>query len=273
MAISKFEKFRKKLKSYVISKYPGLYWSYRMYRRGWAEPELRILKAFVEPNTDVIDVGGNLGLFVYYLAPISNHVHTFEASPKMARILKSGYGKKNNVTVYETALSDSNGDAELRIPNFEGHSGYATIEPNNSFDGKIDISDGVSILTVQKRTLDSFCVENISFIKIDVEGHEEEVLMGAYQLLKKNKPVVLAEVEERHRPNSVGNINKYMVDLGYKTFFLRNNMLESINNFSVESDQDKSLPELYVRNFIYIPIELIDKIKKRLSTFGVKSNF
>ncbi len=54
--------------------------------------------------------------------------------------------------------------------------------------------DGESVEMV---TLDSFNLDNVSFIKIDVEGHEIEVLKGARATLERNKPVMVIEVYGR----------------------------------------------------------------------------
>ena len=270
MAVSWFEKTRKSIKAYVVSKRPSIYWTYRMYRRGWAEPELRVLSAYVKPNSSAIDVGGNHGLYVYYLEPLCAHVHTFEAAPKMAGILRSGYERRGEVTVHEVALSDQAGVAKLKVPNFTGHSGYATIEPGNFFDSKIDVSNGITVIEVPMKTLDQFQFDEISFIKVDVEGHEEKVLRGATETLRRNRPIVVAEVEERHQPNCVWNIDTYMSELGYQTYFLRNERLEPIKGFKPERDQNKSHPDLYVRNFTYIPEELVDDVKQSLVNLGVE---
>jgi len=48
-------------------------------------------------------------------------------------------------------------------------------------------------VTVPMRTLDSFDYTDIGFIKIDVEGYEYKVLLGAKETIKKYRPVLLVE--------------------------------------------------------------------------------
>ena len=60
----------------------------------------------------------------------------------------------------------------------------------------------------------------MSFIKIDVEGHEEAVLRGMQGLMRCWRPTVLVEVEERHNPGAVGRVAAFMATHGYQGFFL-----------------------------------------------------
>ena len=52
---------------------------------------------------------------------------------------------------------------------------------------------------VETKKLDDFNFLNkISFIKIDVEGHETEVIKGSLNIINKHKPILLVEIEEKH---------------------------------------------------------------------------
>ena len=53
-------------------------------------------------------------------------------------------------------------------------------------------------MDVQLRPLDDFGITGVDFIKIDVEGHEVEVLKGAAQTIEQSRPVVLTEVKGEH---------------------------------------------------------------------------
>jgi hypothetical protein len=69
---------------------------------------------------------------------------------------------------------------------------------------------------VQLKTLDSFGIENVSFVKIDTEGHELEVLRGAVQTMSSNRPVAIIEVMDRNR----AEITSYFKNLDYEELLL-----------------------------------------------------
>ena len=58
-------------------------------------------------------------------------------------------------------------------------------------------------------------------LKIDVEGQELEVLRGAERMLRDAAPVVLVEVEQRHRDGDVQEVFDYLASLGYEGSFVR----------------------------------------------------
>ncbi len=62
------------------------------------------------------------------------------------------------------------------------------------------------------RTLDSLGIGPVSFIKIDVEKHEFEVLKGAVETLKRDKPVLYIEI---HTKELVSQILPFLSNLGY----------------------------------------------------------
>ncbi len=83
-----------------------------------------------------------------------------------------------------------------------------------------------------KKTLDSFNLTNINFIKIDVEGHEKLVLEGAVQTLKNNNyPKILFESwDEHHEQNGLPSIKlkkelfEFIESLGYRIIKLGQDM-------------------------------------------------
>ena len=113
------------------------------------------------------------------------------------------------------ALSDSNRRANLNIPKLNGeiiHS-MASLEDNVK-------TENFDSIEVDIRLLDSFCFENIGFIKIDVEGHELHVLKGAKHLLRLQKPVLLIEMEQRHLTSgSVYDAFSFLQQIGYRVYF------------------------------------------------------
>ena len=63
----------------------------------------------------------------------------------------------------------------------------------NSAIGKKNYRDKQHVI-IETRTLDDFSFFAIDFMKIDVEGHEDKVLYGAEQTIKKHKPLIYIEV-------------------------------------------------------------------------------
>lgn len=103
--------------------------------------------------------------------------------------------------------------------------GAASIHPKNEF----KVSKRVQ---VQIETLDNISINNIGFIKIDVEGHELEVINGARETLIKNKPILLIEIEKRHSKRSVEATIDIINNLGFECFFSNKKDLISVKKLS-----------------------------------------
>jgi FkbM family methyltransferase len=212
------------------------------------ENELNIIKRFTNQNKDAVDIGVYRGVYSYKLSQEFNHVHSFEPNPLIFPFLKKNLTKIiKNLSLYNYALSNHYGSTELRIPirskvffksNYEElyKLGAASIHTNNTFDKYHSIK-------VEKKKLDDILPnKKIGFIKIDVEGHEKEVIEGALNIIKKNRPVLLVEIEERHSKNKVTDTINYINKLGYSSFYLSNN----------EFLETKNLNNNKINNFIFI---------------------
>ena len=107
--------------------------------------------------------------------------------------------------------------------------GKATIHDENKM-------EDIETFEVKSKKLDSFSFSNkISFIKVDVEGHELAVIRGAENTIKKNKPILLVEIEERHSQKKVSETLDYINSLGYISYFYENELLKtsSLDNLNL----------------------------------------
>jgi FkbM family methyltransferase len=133
----------------------------------------------------IFDVGANAG--IYSLAALAREsnvaVYAFEPTPEIANQLRKTAELNNldQLHVVEAAVSNVNGRAKLmRCPGDRGSNGgmnYISVdEPNDGRD------------CVRTLCLDDFCddhaIGSIDLVKVDVQGHEHEVLMGAQQLIR-----------------------------------------------------------------------------------------
>ena len=89
--------------------------------------------------------------------------------------------------------------------------------------------------SVQTACLDDVTLPRIGFIKIDVEGHELNVLEGAKRTISRDRPTLLIECEERHNPGGVSKLRELFRDAGYEGRFLHMDRMRSLDEFDVKN--------------------------------------
>jgi FkbM family methyltransferase len=148
---------------------------YKLMHRGGYEKALNDkLEACIRPGDCVWDVGANIGLYTLRFAELvgeRGRIFAFEPSQVNFRRLQDAVGVAANITVFEFGLSDRS-----RYETFDqGGDSLGTtsrVRPGQLHDGP----------RVELRSGDDLVSEAIAFspqvIKIDVEGHELEVLKG-----------------------------------------------------------------------------------------------
>jgi FkbM family methyltransferase len=219
------------------------------------EPELKILKDIVDPNKNSIDIGANKGVYTYFLLQLSRQVFAYEPNPELAKFLVKAVGSK--VNVYPIALSNEEGTATLSVPIVD------TFEYDQLGSLKQEVTDTerMKTFTVPLKRLDDQGHTNVGFIKIDVEGHEEATIDGAIDLITKQRPTLMIEIEQKHHTDKdIAEIFAKILALGYEGFFVLDGELHSLNEFSKEKHQDtknyeglSSLGKTYICNFIFKP--------------------
>ncbi len=221
------------------------------------EPELKLLKYLVHKNKIAIDVGANDGLYTDALLGFTSRVIVVEPNPNYVKELQKLFGSR--ITLIAAALSDVEGSAELHIPIETAPSeGQATLERDNPI-----TKTNCRRIRVPLKKLDSLGLDNVGFIKIDVEGHEEKVIAGGEELICRCHPILLVEVENRHRPDAVRSTVARMKGLGYAGFFLDDDVLMPVSTFNPSKHQpERAAIELlagrvpskpYCNNFIFLP--------------------
>ena len=73
---------------------------------------------------------------------------------------------------------------------------------------------------------------DVGFIKIDVEGHEQAVLDGAVQTIRRCRPRMLVEIDERLSPGGLARAKAYFRDLDYRGYFVQAGHIEPMSLFS-----------------------------------------
>ena len=107
-------------------------------------------------------------------------------------------------------------------------------------------------MRVATRTLDSYELRNVGFIKIDVEGFEQAVLRGARATLARERPVLLLEMEERHTGEPIEQSIATVAAYGYDIFFVREGRLVPVAAM-VSAPDSVGAPQPHTNNFIAKP--------------------
>ncbi len=241
---------------------------YKYLRRG--EPELWLIRHVIAPGTTAIDVGASIGMYAAEMARHAAKVIAFEANPQVAAF--TARVAPRNVEVINVALSSTSGRASLKIPlNAKGHAidELATIEPGNP----LHASEAASTHVEMKR-LDDFEISDCSFIKIDVEGHEEAVLDGAAALIAAQRPVLMVELNEDFNPGVVKRLAARHAALNYRGLFLSQGKLRPISGFDPARHQNAEnlkprhkLPRgaEFINNLLFVPDEKAAQLLARLA--------
>ena len=213
------------------------------------EKELKIIDKFADKSKDAIDIGVYRGVYSYKLSENFKNIHSFEPNPLLYPYLDKNLKKIiTNIKLYNLALSDNNGETELKLPlrskslfkdNIEElfKLGAATMHPDNNI-------KEYKKIPIKTRKLDDILINNkIGFIKIDVEGHEKNVILGGLETIKNNKPTLLVEIEKKHTKKPVEETINFIKSFNYKPFVYQNNKLMDYDK------RDKDINEI---NFIFV---------------------
>jgi hypothetical protein len=134
------------------------------------------------------------------------------------------------VEVIAAAASDGGGEAELWVPEADtGTRGVSSLH-------RRDIH-GESIKVPLVR-LDDLGLSQVTFIKIDVDGHEVAVLRGAETVIKQDQPRLLIEVEQRIQP--VSDVINLMRSFGYRGWVLPGRTWVRVDRFPLAAHQART---------------------------------
>jgi len=196
------------------------------------EREVTGLRRLVGPGDVCLDVGAEYGLYTWTLADLvgpEGHVHAVEPQPGLARFLRAGRRalRAGNVTVHQVALSDTVGTGTLSRPSrgpFPVH-GRAFLADNATGLGLNEEFGRHHEIQVTLSTLDALVdelgLEQVDFIKADIEGAEAALLAGAQRTLQTQHPALMLEVEEGHLArlsSSTRQLLESLRELGYEPY-------------------------------------------------------
>lgn len=215
---------------------------------------ISLLRHFAAGRT-FVDVGANLGSYAYHLKGKAKRTIAFEPIPFLAeRVRRHNPG----VEVHCIALGDVTGDRELFVPRIAD----VPIWTRCSLSPAANSGYFAEPMLVPVKRLDDFELLDVGAIKIDVEGHEGEVIRGATSTILASKPLLLVEIEERHHPGFSWSIIDQIRGLGYECYYFdETDELIQGDGFDFDRLQDMgNLPDpitgrggVYLNDFVFLP--------------------
>ena len=156
----------------------------------------QIAYKFVKRWRGCIDAGANVGMWTRNLMQDFETVHCFEPNPVFIECWRKNIPADKNAILHEVGLGETESTANFALP----------------LDQKLQREPG----SIKIRTLDSYELDNIDFIKIDVDGYEDLLLKGAEETLANNDPVINIEMKRSKRPEVCKVSEKILRKLGFR---------------------------------------------------------
>jgi FkbM family methyltransferase len=141
-----------------------------------------------KPKRLALDIGAHIGIWTRRLSNLYDSVICFEPCADHIECHKRNCSTITNTTLYEHALGSKEETLDMKV--IVGRGG------TNSFhygkQGKTRMYEH-KIVPMKVQSLDHYGLDNVDFMKIDIESHELEMLKGAVETLERCNPIIFIE--------------------------------------------------------------------------------
>jgi FkbM family methyltransferase len=214
-----------------------------------------LMLSFIQSGGVVIDVGANRGMFALTASGLvgdKGQVICFEPNPTCVSLLQReiAFNGIKNIVIHQFALGNRTDELILSIPVYNSGQGtfsctlYAK-EMTHKVRSQVKIGD--ELLTLGQ----------LSFLKIDVEGFEADVVKGLFKTIQQHRPIIVTEINHRHLEScgsSFKELKALMNELsyiGYKLAIRKTNGRYDWHLTSIDGDsQDYDAVWLHSTAFI-----------------------
>jgi FkbM family methyltransferase len=202
-----------------------------------------------------IDVGANAGFWAIPLAKNFSSAIAFEPDPGVrSRLIRNvSLNSLENFEVSDLAVSESSGSASFAVRRALDNSGSLNDGMGSLVNFETFLEDTLRVQTV---SLDEYLAtkgSSVGLIKIDVEGAEEMVLLGATQTLQAARPIVVSEMlfPLNSDPSTLLTARLNLFPKSYRHFVVEKNKLHELDNLPASKLSDLnifSIPGEKMRN-------------------------
>ncbi len=190
----------------------------------WSELELRLFQKFLAPDSNIVEVGANLGLHSVPLAKFAGRgkVICFEPQRIVFQLLCANVALNDltNVFAYNIAVSDEERELAIQSSDYETPWNYGAFSLAKGMSTEGSYPGPVASESVTAIRLDTFRpvteLPSIALLKIDAESHELAVLEGAAGQIARHRPVIFLENNsEQHGDVLIRRVESF----GYRPYW------------------------------------------------------
>lgn len=225
----------------------------------------------------VVDVGAHDGALAVPLSRLPGaRLLAFEPLPpafaRLQAAMRAAYDGEipPHVTLRTEALGAAEGRIVLEVPVVAGQAQeqWASIVKDYSAMQVHDTGiEAVQRYSVALLRLDALALEDVTAIKLDAEGSELEVILGAEATIRRCQPLLSVEIEERHRQGSTTAVPALLATFGYRGFYESRGAWWPAEGFDPTAMQSASpspavfdVPDSYVFCFYFVPMNRVSEL-------------
>jgi FkbM family methyltransferase len=185
----------------------------------YEEDNHQVLLSFLRPDTVFLDIGANIGFYTLQIGrrlSAAGRVYAFEPHPELSKILHRNVANlllDRKVACFSMALSDHDGTLRLHYP--RGHLGGG---------GVYEMSEGsgwsIEVVESEARRLNGVLGPDFvcDLVKIDVEGHEAEVLRGMAGIIASSPAVKILFEKLWPAAGSEATLHAFFAEQGFELY-------------------------------------------------------
>ena len=192
---------------------------FRYFESNYEESNVSFLKEHCKPGMVIVDIGAHLGLMSVISAQLvgkSGKVYSFEPTPKTFEVLKKVITMNHAEQIIQPvnkAVAKENKTVDFFLSADEGSNSNSLVSKNHR--SRIPVKINVTSLDL---FVDKHKINNIDVIKIDAEGSEYDVLLGANKSITQFKPKIILAIHPpliRNNNHNIADIYDFLVAHNY----------------------------------------------------------
>jgi FkbM family methyltransferase len=205
----------------------------------WEENIASLCCFFMRDNALYVDVGANIGYHSLRVAALFSGATCvcFEPHPLLYTQLLQNLAVNStiqNLRAHNLAVGERSGDVEFYLQRPESYNrGLSSIMPN------ADLAGAYEKRRVKIVALDDFFADDtksqIAVMKIDVQGYEAQVIVGARETIQCSRPVIIFEFEANYHGQQAVTVFESILQqlVNYSVFLVKSRAAEFYRSFAV----------------------------------------